>query len=169
VTYRFDEFLSDVEHLRSALLDTSACVYFLNEVAPWAALVRIVLERADRGLLAILIPSVVHMELLAKAFEDEDELERRRVGFFVTGTRFIREVAFDTRAMVTSAEMRAKFRLKLPDAIVIGSACVEGVDAIVGNDGRFRRLRESTPLLTTLGPSGRVPRYIHLDEYIEGD
>ena len=167
--YRFDEFVGDLEHLRSALLDTSACVYFLNEIAPWATLVRVLLDRADRGLLGIVIPSVVHMELLAKAWDVDDELERRKVGFFVSGTHFIREVAFDERAMRTSAEVRSKLRLKLLDSIIVGSACTEGVDAIIGNDSKFRRLRGQMPTLTTLDAPGNVPHYIHLDEYIDQD
>ncbi len=168
--YRFDQLLDDLKAVRSAVLDTSACVYFLNEVEPWATLVRVVLERGDRGILRIIVPSIVHLELLAKAFQEQNELERKRVGSFVRGTHFIREALFDFQTMQTSAEVRGRLRFKVADSIVVGTACVAGVEALIGNDGAFRRLRISPPpSLSTLDIAAGLPRYIHLDEYIEGD
>ena len=103
MTYRLDALVRDLEGIRTALLDTSTCVYFLSEAQPWLTVVRAVLERADRGSLQLFIPSIVQMELLVRPFRSNDELERRKVETFVERTPFVRPVPFDRHVMMASA------------------------------------------------------------------
>ena len=167
MTYRLDALARDLEGIHTALLDTSTCVYFLSEAQPWLTVVRAVLERADRGSLQLFIPSIVQMELLVRPFKSNDELERRKVETFVERTPFVRPVPFDRHVMMASAEIRGRLGLKLADAIVVGSACRAGSDAVIGNDARFRALNGQVAFQLVTAPTPGLPRYIHIDDYID--
>lgn len=167
--YLLDRLVDDLKGVSTTLFDTTACVYFLNEREPWATLVRVVLERAERSLLSVTIPTVVHLELLAKAFKNADELERKRIEIFVDGTQFVSAVPFTREVMLASAEIRGRLQFKLADSMVLGSACVAGVDALVGNDARFRAIASPEAGALNLARSGSMPRYLHLNDYIQPD
>lgn len=70
-----------------------------------------------------------------------------------------------------STEVRAFTGLKVPDALIVGSAVAGGCDAIVGNDRRFVRLNERNGARFMAIGSGRrdMPSYVHLDDYLDQD
>ncbi len=76
-----------------------------------------------------------------------------------------------TRAViVTAAEVRAATGMKLPDALIVACAVLDRCDVIVGNDEAFSRIANVNPeQLTVAGQRGirKLPRYVHLDDYIE--
>lgn len=165
--FRFDELVDDVKGVAAVAFDTTAVVYFLSEREPWASLVRVVLERADRRMLTVVVPLIVQLELLAKVFKDNDELERMRITAFLESAHFIRQVPFDREVMLKSAEIRGKLGLKLPDCMVLGSACAAGVGAVVGNDARFRALGSVEAQTLSFASKSPLPRYLHLNDYVE--
>lgn len=160
-------FVSEVANVRLALLDTSACIYFLNRKEPWYSLVNEVLDRGDVGLLRITIPGVVLMELLVDAFRNNDEFERRRIETLVEGTPFIRLLPISRQILMVSAEIRGKLGARLADAMVIGSACVSGTDVIIGNDRRFKMLRRAEGFTMATAPDRALPQYLHLGDFVE--
>ena len=66
-----------------------------------------------------------------------------------------------------SAQIRAMTRLKLPDAIVVGSAAVDGADLVICNDAKFDRLNAGGRMEVLNGARRvPVPAFLRLDEYV---
>lgn len=164
---RLDEFRGELANVRHALLDTNACIYFLNEQEPWLTLVRTVLDRGERGLLRLTVPGIVLMELMVDAFRNNDELERRRIEIMLTGTPFIELLPLSRHVLMAAAEIRGKLGAQLADAMVIGSACVDDTDVIIGNDRGFRVIERAQGFKMATASDRSLPRYLHLDDFVD--
>jgi predicted nucleic acid-binding protein len=140
--------------LRSVLLDTSACIYFLDgspadrrhrEVA---ALV----GRAEGGALTIVLSPISVAELLVLPIRESDVEAEAMVRLFVS--RLCQVVPATDATASSAALLRSKYGLRLPDAFVLASAVEHAVEGVVGNDAAWKRVEEI--------------QYLHIDDEIEG-
>jgi predicted nucleic acid-binding protein len=147
--------------MRRVMLDTNACVYWIRNLAPWSSALRSVFARAEQGRLRADIPGIVRLELLVRPFKTGNLRELRSVVTLTTRVQGVHMAPVDVRALDLAARIRAATSLRSPDALVIASAIARRCDAVIGNDRRFRVLDRLSGVL-----SDRLPRYIHLDDYI---
>ena len=162
-----DRFRSATEACQSVVLDTNACIYFLEGGDSRADLVGALLRRAGEGTLRVNLPGIVEFELMVKPYQGRDVREIMRAQNFVLATRGVRPLAMSREIMLTSAEVRAATQMRVPDALVVGSAIVAQCDAIVGNDVRFKtidRLAEHR-WLSAAGRNARIPAYVHIGDF----
>jgi hypothetical protein len=77
-----------------------------------------------------------------------------------------RVVPMDRRAILATAAIRAATGLKVPGAMVLAAAALEGCDTVIGNDVECRNATWELPDLLVPGCSGglRVPGYVLLSE-----
>lgn len=165
-----DGFLAELSACRIVALDTNACIYHLQTQQVMAPLLAPLMRRATEGRLRILLSAVVQLELLVQPYERGDPHLMRRVVHFSERHPAIQLCPVTVDVVHVAAQIRAALRMKLADAIVAGSAAVFGADAIVGNDAGFRRIGESRAgglSLLSQWQRVRVPRYLHLAEYID--
>ena len=128
-------------------LDTSVLVYFLEGHALFGGVAERALRAVQDGQVEALFSSVGLMELLVRPLAegradvaDEHEAALRRVPH-------LRVVPFNGDAHRRAAELRAKYGLRPPDALLIGSALAEGAAAYLTNDSRLRVVGELEVLL----------------------
>ncbi len=134
-------------------LDTAPLIYFLEGVAPWATVVRQVLEAAERGQLELVASVVTEAELLVAPLRLENSGPAvSAVQMLLDGPPPI-EIRPLSRAIARrAARIRAAWNLRLADAAIVATASESGCTALLGNDASFRRL-EVDGL-----------RYYHLDD-----
>jgi hypothetical protein len=94
--------------------------------------------------------------------------ELNRVRALVEFTPGLRATEITSDVLTAAAAVRARTRLKLPDALVVGSAMANRSEAIIGNDSAFQRLRSlgEVPVIGT-SRAYRIPEYIHIDDYLD--
>jgi predicted nucleic acid-binding protein len=163
---RLAQLIQALNGVRLVLFDTNAFIYFLKEIEPWEALVRAILERGDRELLRVVVPSIVQMELLVHTFRYSDEMERRKIDVLLGGTHFIDVQPAGVEVIRTASEIRGVYRTNIADGLVMGSAFVSQSDAVIGNDKGFKILNQSGGLGLQTRPGVWAPRYIHLDDFV---
>ena len=132
---------------RLIALDTSVLVYFLEGHPLVGGAAEWVLRAVQDGPAEALLSSVALMELLVRPLADgrpdvadEHEASLRRVPH-------LRVVPFNGDAHRRAADLRAKYGLWPPDALLMGSALAEGATAYVTNDARLRAVDELAVLL----------------------
>ena len=153
---------------RRVALDTNSCIYFLQREPTRFAPVSEIVSKAVSGPVQIELSGIVLMELLIHPYKSGDLHELSRVRQFTERQRGITTVEVSRSVAFASAAIRAMTGLKLPDAIVAGSAALSGCDVILGNDRKFQKLRGHQSLtVLSLGAKLRMPRYIHIDDYLE--
>jgi hypothetical protein len=109
------------------------------------------------------------MELLVRPLARGDLDEEQRVIDLTERTVGVGTTLIDRDVIFAAARVRALTRLRAPDALVVGSAAVASSNAIIGNDKGFEILNKFAGV--DLMGAGRhpivMPRYIHLDDYID--
>jgi len=95
----------------------------------------------QRGDTSLIVSVITEAELLVKPEKDgnNDAIERisdllSEDGFYV--------IDVNRRIARKAASLRAQSGLKLPDAIIVATAIQTACDAVVGNDGAWRKLTE---------------------------
>ena len=122
-------------------------MYFLEGHAVFGDLAEQALRVVQEGQVEALLSSVGLMELLVRPLAegrpdvaDEHEAALDRV-------THLRIVPFNGEAHRRAAQLRAKYGLRPPDALLMGSALAEGATAYVTNDTRLRAVDELMVIL----------------------
>lgn len=89
---------------------------------------------------------VTEAELLVKPIREADTAQIARIDDLFTQTN-LSVVPVDSTIARTSAAIRARTGLFLPDAIVVATAIESGCDAIVGNDSMCAERVKEIPYL----------------------
>jgi predicted nucleic acid-binding protein len=140
-----------------ALLDTSTLIAFQNPGERAHHLATHLLGRIQRdedslrGFYSVVSAS----EILIRPLRTGPD----RVAFvhsFITSFPNLTLLPVDLSVSMLAAAIRSGFGLRLPDALVVASGLLAGVEAIVSNDARWRRLQ----------PSFREFRWIYLGDFV---
>lgn len=142
-----------IPQLSSVLLDTSACIYFLDGSPddPRHRAMAALVARVEDGSLTIILSPISVAELLVRPINEADVEAEAMVRLFVS--RLCEVVAATDATASAAALIRSTHRLRLPDAFVLASALEHSVDGVVGNDTAWKRVHEI--------------RYFHIDDEIE--
>lgn len=154
---------------RRVCLDTNACIFYLGQVEhPYSDMVEVALQ-VDDDALAPHIPGLVYMELLGHPMQTGSEVERRVIEEFILEATGEGPKQISVEELEFAAQIKAKTRMKPPDALVAASAAVHGCDLVVTNDSDFRRLEMmyDIPFVRRGKPALQVPRLVLLSDYVD--
>ncbi len=164
-----ERFRAATRDLRRVAVDTNLCLYLMDpEVGAAHYLAREVFAAAAAGAFEIDLAGIVRLELMVRPLKSRSFSEVMAMRKF--GERYPGVIARDVpeEVLLTAAEIRAMTRLKTPDALVVGSAIANRCDGIIGNDKQFRGLNTVQNVRFITAPQiKKMPRYIHIDDYME--
>jgi len=120
------------------LVDSAPVIYWLEAHPRHARRYARLFERQAAGEILFAITTTAIAEILTGPLgAGEEPLARRYRGVFESW----QVVPLSLDIAEGAARLRARFRLKLPDAIQAASALAVGADALVTHDRDFRRIR----------------------------
>ncbi len=125
-------------------VDAAPIIYLLDGRRALADRFAPIFDAEASGRIGIVVSTITVAEVLTGPLQHGDELlaERYRVALAsFTVAAVTEEVA------VAAARFRARYRLRLPDAIQLATAVVTGCAALVTHDRDFSRVRE-IPILS---------------------
>lgn len=131
-------------------LDTAPIVYFLGGYSPRDEVLAQLLELASARRIELVASVLTESELLVGALAAGRDREAAAIGELFDGP-VLRAAPVSRAVARTAADLRARLRLKLIDAVVAATALEEGCTALVGNDQDFRKL-------------GATLTYVHVDD-----
>ena len=132
---------------RLVVLDTSVWIYHFEGSAAYGRAADSVLEAVTEGKIEAVASELVLLELLVaplkKGAQDvADEIELTLLHFPNL------QLAPVTRAvLVRAAEIRARYGLRTPDAIMLATAVESGATLAVTNDNAWQKMKEIDVLL----------------------
>lgn len=118
-------------------IDTNIFLNVLNRESGFFHASKEVLEAVDGKTLKAVIPTLVVAEILTGFYLDN---KNERVEDFLSSilsNKNIEVVQLSVDIAVSSASIRAKTGMRLPDSIVLSTALHEKVDYLVSNDDSF--------------------------------
>ena len=146
-------FVRDLGRNRLAVADANVLIYHLEGVPPYRDLTTAFMTRLSEGTVRLVVSVLTTAEVLAKPYRDGDQakVERATAFFHELPNTTVADVTFDVADR--AAWLRAR-GLRMPDALILGTAFVHGADLLLTNDSVFR---------------GRIPgppRVLLLDDYV---
>lgn len=119
------------------LVDTAPIIYLLEGHPVFGPRFAGLFEAESRGELAIAISTVTVAEVLVGPLQAGQETLARR---YEKALLAFEVVALDAALAVQAARLRARYRLKLPDAIQLATALEIGAAALVTHDRDYARV-----------------------------
>ena len=122
-------------------LDTSILIYHLDDITPYSELTEAVFGEVAAGTPEAVVSTISIAELLVKPFADHAPERVAAFERFVLSLPHTRLVASGYVAAKEAARLRARYRLRTPDALLIATAREERAQAFLTNDAGLRRLK----------------------------
>jgi len=131
-----------LEGVTSLFLDTAPVIYYVEEKSQYFATVEIVFNRIQNGEIMAVASPVTLAECLVIPYRlGQTELQQEYIDLILSNNRiFLVEINGDMT--VKASQFRAKYNLKLPDAFQVAVALAAGCEAILTNNGAFKRVTE---------------------------
>ena len=121
----------------TVLVDTAPFIYILEGRQPFAALFEGLFELADAGGVTICLSVITLAEVLTGPYQAGLTPLAKRYEKVLSGY----EVLPVSPAIASlAAQLRAQYRLRLPDALQLATALDVGADALVTHDRDFSRV-----------------------------
>jgi predicted nucleic acid-binding protein len=127
------------------LLDTSIFVGAKNSDERESECCRRVLELAHQCQIRALVSAISVAEVCVGYARADDSTGRNAFLDYLRGSTRIDVVAVDLDVAEAAAGIRAQTSLRLPDALIVGSALVRGAESIVTHDREFEKVRSLIP------------------------
>lgn len=136
---RLTESLEGVTQLS---LDTAPIIYFVEAYPHYDALVTNIFQRIANGDL-IGVTSVISLtEVLVQPVLHANTALQRQYRDLLLHSRYFRTLPINSAVAEKAAEMRARYRLRTPDALQIALALITGCEAFLTNDATLRRVTD---------------------------
>jgi predicted nucleic acid-binding protein len=141
------------ERRKRIALDTNLFIYHLEGNPAHAASTASLFGKIEAGRLSAVASVLVLHEILAGVHKAGHSDEAPRYRDLLLAFPNLEFLPYDAHAASISADLRARYALRTPDAVHLATAIVAGADAFVTNDAALRRVREIRVKL----PVERVP------------
>lgn len=125
----------------SVLIDTSPLVYLL-EGSPLGERFEPVFAAIDAGRIEAVTTPITLAEVVTGPLQSGQEALARQYSRLLTATPGWRLQDIDAEIAMVAARLRARHRLKLPDAIQVAAALRTGCHALLTHDRDLGNLRE---------------------------
>lgn len=121
-------------------LDTSVLIYYIEEHPFYLRKIEPLVNRIAEGKAVGITSYVTLLELLVKPLREKrfDLVEQYKI---ILSAR-LEMVAIDEPVSIKAAELRAKYRIKTPDAIQMASVITRNGNVFVTNDERLGDVKE---------------------------
>lgn len=122
--------------------DTPVFVYHIEQISPWATPASAALEAMTDGRFVGVTSVLTLLEIQVKPLQlGRPEVADAFDALIGDITNLVINDV-DGRSARIGAELRAKYGLRTPDSLQIGTCIANGAEAFVTNDRRLRRVKE---------------------------
>ncbi|GAB4189291.1 MAG: hypothetical protein Fur006_30450 [Coleofasciculaceae cyanobacterium] len=124
-------------------LDSAPVIYAVEQSPQYLAIVRVVFEYIEDGLLIGVTSPVTLAECLVRPFRlGQTQLQQDFMELITENETIEYERIVDKDIAIQAAQIRARYNLQLPDAFQVAVAMAAECEALLTNDATFRRVTE---------------------------
>jgi predicted nucleic acid-binding protein len=124
------------------VVDSAPVIYFLENHRGLAQRFATLFERAFTGDIAIMVSAITLAEVLSGPLSVGNEVLAETYRTALTSSEGWSLVPVTEQIATSAARFRAKYRLKLPDAIQLSTVVTSGAYALVTHDRDFRAVTD---------------------------
>jgi predicted nucleic acid-binding protein len=124
------------------VIDSAPIIYFLEDHRRLAPRFAALFERAAAGDIGIAISAITLAEVLTGPLGAGNEVLAETYRTALTQGQGWSVVPITEQIAVNAARFRARYRLKLPDALQVATVLATGAYALITHDREFRTVRD---------------------------
>ncbi|MBI2185198.1 MAG: type II toxin-antitoxin system VapC family toxin [Thaumarchaeota archaeon] len=128
-------------------IDTSPFIYHFELHPTYSSVTSTLFEAVERGKVKAVTSMITLMEILVKPKSITNEQAVKEYKFVLETFPNLTLAAVDRNVAEAAAELRAKYQLRSPDALQIGTAKAYNAEAFITNDERLRKVKDVNILL----------------------
>jgi predicted nucleic acid-binding protein len=134
------KFRRAVEKHRVVGLDTAPLIYFIEDVTPYAGLLNPVFDRLESHALGAVTSTITLAEILTKPLVDKNFTLVDEIKFTMRAFSTLSMVSIDEKLAEAAALIRARYAIRLPDALQIAAAIQGEATLFITNDKRLKKV-----------------------------
>jgi len=123
-------------------IDTSPIIYFVQSHPTYDEAVSAIFNRIADGRIEGITSALTLTELLSWPLQQGNTQLQMQYRALLTTSPHFTLVTIDADVAETAARLRAKYRLRTPDALQLGAALMTGCQAFLTNDKDLRRVTD---------------------------
>ncbi|MGH7231993.1 MAG: type II toxin-antitoxin system VapC family toxin [Nitrospiraceae bacterium] len=123
-------------------LDTNLFIYFLEDHPRYGSWCASLFDLIEQGHNPAVTSTVTLLELLVQPYRDQKEELAQKIFALASSYPKIEWVPVSMNLADRAAELRARYRLSMPDAIQLATAIGHKATRFYGNDRSLRRVKE---------------------------
>lgn len=121
-------------------LDTAPFIYYIEDVAPYADLLDPVFSLLENHALYAVTSTVTFAEILTKPFADKNFSLADEIKFTLKSFSSLSVASVDEELAEAAALIRARYTIRLPDALQVAAAVQSEATLFLTNDKRVKRV-----------------------------
>jgi predicted nucleic acid-binding protein len=121
-------------------LDTAPFIYYVEDVAPYADLLDPVFSLLENHALCAVTSTVTLAEILTKPFSDKNFSLADEIKFTLNSFSSLAVAAIDENVAEAAALIRARYAIRLPDAMQLATAIHGEATLFLTNDKRMKKV-----------------------------
>jgi predicted nucleic acid-binding protein len=120
--------------------DTAPFIYFIEDVAPYADLLDPVFGLVESRTLGAVTSTVTFAEILTKPFADKNFSLVDEIKFTLKTFAALTVLSIDEKLAEAAAHIRARYTIRLPDALQVAAAIQGQATLFLTNDKRVKKV-----------------------------
>ena len=120
--------------------DTAPFIYYIEDVAPYADLLDPVFSLLENHALRAVTSTVTFAEILTKPFADKNFSLADEIKFTLKSFSSLSIASIDEKLGEAAALIRARYTIRLPDALQVAAAIQEEASLFLTNDKRVKKV-----------------------------
>jgi predicted nucleic acid-binding protein len=121
-------------------LDTAPFIYFIEDVLPYADLLNPVFNLLESHALRAVTSTLTIAEILTKPFADKNFSLADEIKFAINSFASLSIVSVDEKLAEAAALLRARYTIRLPDALQVATAIQGEATLFLTNDKRVKKV-----------------------------
>jgi predicted nucleic acid-binding protein len=123
-------------------IETAPFIYYTESRAGFVEKMRTIFQRVLDAQINIVTSTITLTECLTKPLREGDTALVTAYNAMLRSTRHIKLIPVDVTVAARAADLRARYKLRTPDALHVASGLVTGCDVFLTNDLDLKRVQE---------------------------
>lgn len=134
--------IEKIKHYKTVALDTNLLIYLMEKHPVYLDEVAALFKMIETGNLLAVSSILLLTEILIKPLKDNNRILISQYKAFISTFPNLKLRNVDYDISISTAKVRAKYGLRIPDAVFIATAIEEKAEAYITNDTRLNCVKE---------------------------
>lgn len=127
---------------RTIALDTMVFIYYFEGANPFVSRIGKMLGEIERGTLRAVTTVITLSEILAKPLAEKNVELADEYKNVLNSFPHLKMIEINQHVATLAASLKAKYKIKLPDALQISGGLFAGAGLFISNDKKLKKVRE---------------------------